>query len=253
MYRLYAILGLSLLLAGCRSTVTLARPNTYNAAEGIYFSGYYNPSVTVIVLPDGRFYATLPPGVAVGQGTASSDTFTGTYRDFSGSTPQSGTINATFVPGSSFDATLAEDGTSTTVHGIVLPTNLYRLDVPASLTDFARHYGATMPGPCGFNVTVSATHGTIEAQPLGGSTGCSCAFSGTLAPDANNNFYNVNVTFPATGCAFPGQTANGIAIFYQYRMPDGASFPAFITIFTTPDAAAVLRGAQDPNNPTLVP
>lgn len=253
MRKLLVILCLALLLTGCRSTVTLATPDTYNAAENVYFSGYINQSVTAIVLPDGRFFVPLRSGVAVGQGTVSSNIFTGAYSDFSGSSSQPGTINATFATGSSFNATLSENGSSLSVQGVALPSNEYNLGTAASLTNFSTHYVATMTGQCGLDVAISATHLTIDAQPADATPSCPCAFSGILTPDASNNFYNVAATFPATGCAFQSQTVKGIAVFYESHYLGGTNIPAFLMVFTTPDAAAMMTGVLDPNNPAPVP
>lgn len=202
MRRLLIILFLALLLTGCRSTVTVATPDTYNAAENVYFSGYINQSVTAIVLPDGRFFVPLRSGVAVGQGTVSSNTFTGAYSDFSGSSSQPGTINATFATGSSFNATLWENGSSLSVQGVALPSNEYNLGTAASLTNFSTHYVATMTGQCGLDVAISATHLTIDALPADATPSCPCAFSGTLTPDASNNFYTSPLHFPPLAARF---------------------------------------------------
>jgi hypothetical protein len=256
MLRSIALFTLALILAGCGATssVTPTQPSApaHNDAQNVYFSGYVLQSVAAIVLPDGRFFIPTATGVIIGQGTVIGSSFTGTYRDFAGASVQSGSLNATFVAGESFDATLTENGASTSFHAVALPAGSFNLATPASLANFSRHYFATIPGPCGLAAAVSASARTIAAQPVSGGN-CTCAFTGALTPDADFNFYTVSLTFPAQGCPFQSQTLSGIAVFYNYLTPDGLMLPSFVIVPSTANAATAIIGSFDPNNPSGVP
>jgi len=224
-----------------------------NAAQNVYFSGFIDQTIAAVVMPDGRFYVPLRSGVAVGQGSVSASAFTGSYSDFSGSSPQSGTLNATFIAGSSFNGTLSESGSATPLQGFVLPSSDFSFITPASLANSAYHYRASIAGnACGFDVTVSLSQRSINAQPLSGYPS-SCSFSGTLTPDANYNFYNVAVTCPASGCPFPAQNLSGIVVFYDLLYADGVKWPEFMMVLSSSSQTFLLTGAQNPNNLEPVP
>lgn len=262
MYRFFLYLSFALLLTGCggQSTTSPPAPPTPNAARGLYLSGYYNSVVTTIVLPDGRFYVPLRKlvaggsqlsGVAVGQGTASSNTFTGTYRYSGELNRHFGTINATFVPGASFNGTLSENGSDLPLSGIVYPPDQYNMDTPASSAAISGYWVAGMLGGCGLRLTLAA-HGTIEGvhNSIGS---CTCDFSGTFSPDATSNFYNVTLNFPASGCPLQNP-ATGIAVLYKYRLPDSMTIDEFaMVVLTEGGAATVITGGRDPSNPRPIP
>jgi hypothetical protein len=54
----------------------------------------------------------------------------------------------------------------------------------------------------------------------GASSGCS--FSGTISPDSSNkNFFDVSLTFGASPCLFPNQTATGVGV--EYLLSNGVT------------------------------
>ncbi len=256
MHRTLIALSLALLLTGCGG-MRAPEPPPHDAAQGVYFSGLHNPLVTAIVMPDGRFYAPFVSlgyhwsGMAVGHGSSSFNTFTGSYQHIGDPNLYSGTINATFDPGSSFNATLSENGNDLSVYGIVFPPELYTFDTPASMPTIVRHYiGGVIGSHCGDLIVVSPD-GTITGTSNNYDTELACDFSGTFSPDPNHNFFTVTLTFsPGTG-PLQGQTATGILVFYPYPVlfVGASNIPEFAIILPSPDAAALLMGIQSPNYP----
>ena len=260
MYRFLTAVLLALLLAACGgpSASNPSAPAVENAAQGVYFSGYTHPSITAIVLPDGRFYAPLAnsswslAGLAIGQGTATSGVFTGSYRYFGGLGAHAGTVNASFLPGSSFNGTLSGNGSSIPINGVSLGSDVYNPAVPASASAISGHFVASILGSsCGVNVTITSG-GTFTGTSDSGSA-CACNFSGTLEPDPKKNIYNATVNFPATQCPISNQSASGVAVLYKYPYPDGSGVDGFAILAVTNDSATLLMGFRDPNNLAPVP
>lgn len=253
-----ALLVSSAVMSGCGGSTVATQSSSSavpvsNAAQNVYFSGFIDQTIATIIMPDGSFYVPLRSGVAVGQGTVSGNTFSGTYNDFSGSSPQAGTFSATFVAGTSLNGTLAEGGNATAIQGYVLPSNDYSFTAPPSLSDFSYHYGAGIAGnSCSFDVTVSSSQLILSAQPSSGSPS-SCSFSGTLTPDANYNFYNVTIACPTSGCPFQNQNVSGVAVFYDQFYADGVKCPEFMMVLNNSSSTFLVTGAQNPNNLEPVP
>jgi hypothetical protein len=215
----------SLMMVGCggsggSSNSGGGNPNTAGQAQGVYSgtasSGY---SFSSIVLPNDKFYGIYGTvsgnvfyvyGMITGQGTSGSSTYTApSVTDFfyTGAT-YTVSITASYVPGSSLNGTLTESGTVTTFSGTPLSASSFNYNTPASLSAISGSWTGSLLDGTTTTVTINS-NGTVS----GSSSGCS--FSGTVAADSSNkNFFNVSLTFGSFPCAFPNQTASGIAIYY---------------------------------------
>ena len=94
-----------------------------------------------------------------------------------------------------------------------------------------------------FLLTGSAA--TIAINSSGAITGSSagCSFTGTATPRASGkNVLDVSITFGASPCALPSQTATGIALAYR---PSGGSTTQLITsVFNSAKTAGTMFFAQ---------
>ena len=138
------------------------------------------------------------------------------------------------------------------MQGLAIPGDQFALPGQKPLADFSTHYVASL-GQCGLSVAFSVSHETITAEPLNSPSTCSCSFSGTLATDPTNTFYNVRVTFPPNGCTLQNQTVEGIAVFYMFNGGYGPGVQEFLMILTPPNSAISVNGVLDPNNPGPIP
>jgi uncharacterized protein YceK len=235
----------SLLLVGCGTNYSSngggggsGGVNYAGQAQGVYSgttsSGF---NFSTIVLPNDKFYAIygtvsgnalLLDGLVTGQGTSGSGTYTASVTDFlfTGAI-NSGTINASYVAGSSLNGTLAENGTAITFTATSEPTSSFNYNTSASLSAIAGTWTGTLLDGMTTTVTISS-NGTVS----GSSSGCS--FSGTVAVDSSNkNFFDVSLTFAGSPCAFPNQTVTGIGV--EYLLSDGVTHEllAAVTAGTT--------------------
>lgn len=211
--------------------------NTAGQAQGAY-SGTSSNGYTfeTIVLPNDKFYAIygtvsgnvfLIYGMLTGQGTSGSSTYTASVTDFFYTgTINSGSIAATYVPGSSLNGTLTESGTNITFTGASLPASTFNFNMQASLSAISGTWTGTLMD--GTATTVTISNGTVS----GSSSGCS--FSGTVAADSSNkNFFDVSLTFGGSPCALPNQTATGVGV--EYLLSDGVTHQllAAVTVGTS--------------------
>jgi hypothetical protein len=85
-------------------------------------------------------------------------------------------------------------------------------DGAASLSTISGTWAGTLLDGMTTTVTISSS-GSVAGS------GSGCSFTGTVAPDSLNNFFNVSFTFGGSPCAFPNQTAAGVGI--DYSLSDG--------------------------------
>ena len=227
--------AVSLVLAGCGGggssmssggAGTGGGGNTSGQAQGVYSgitsNGY---SFDTIVLPNDKIYAIygttsgnvlLLFGLISGQGTSGSGSYTASVSDFfyTGAT-NSGSLTASYVPGSSLNGTLTENGTAITFTGASLPASSFNYNTPASLSAISGTWTGTLLDGMTTTVTINS-NGTVS----GSSSGCS--FSGTVAADSSNkNFFDVSLTFGGSPCALPNQTVSGVRV--EYLLSDGVT------------------------------
>jgi len=205
-----------------------AVPGVYS---GVASSGY---TFSIIILPNDELYGIygtaqgnqiLLDGMITGQGTTnSSGDYTASVTDFlyTGAV-NSGSFSASGFSGVTMDASLAEGGTVTTFTGTSVLGSIWdygtTFQTPASLSSISGTWTGTLLDGITTTVTISST-GSVT----GSSSGCS--FTGTVMPDSSQkNFYDVSLTFGGSPCAFPNQTASGIAV--EYLLPDGVTNQLF--------------------------
>jgi len=200
--------------------------NYAGQAQGVY-SGTTSSGSTFesIVLPNDKIYAiygtvsgnvlTLD-GMVAGQGTSGNDTFTAsTVTDFlyTGAV-NTGTLTATDVPGSSITGTLTENGTPITFNGTA--SSSFNYNTPASVSDITGTWTGTLLDGSPTTVTINSN------GSLSGSDSSGCSFTGTVTADSSNkNFFDISVTFGASPCGLPNQTATGIGVYSL--LPDGVT------------------------------
>ena len=222
--------------------------STAGDAQGVYSgtasSGY---SFYSIVLPDDKFYGVygtisggefLLSGMITGQGTSGSSTYTASVTDFlSAGLINSGSITASYVAGSSFSGTLDENGTITTFTGTSLSASLFDYDTPASLSAITGALtGNLLLGGETATVTINS-NGSVSGSNLG------CSFSGTVAADSSNkNFFDVSLTFGASPCSLPNQTASGIGV--EFLLSDGVTHQLLGAVSTGTSAGTVFAAER---------
>src|SRR6266568_2143028 len=201
--------------------------NSTGQAQGAY-SGTSSNGYTfeTIVLPNDKFYAIY--GTVTGQGTSGSSTYTANVTDFFHTgTTNSGSITATYAPGSSLNGTLTENGTNITFTGASLPASTFNFNTQASVSDISGTWTGSLMDGTAATVTISS-NGNVG----GSSSGCS--FSGTVVADSSNkNFFDVSLTFGGSPCSLPNQTASGIGV--DYLLSDGVTHQllAAVTVGTS--------------------
>jgi hypothetical protein len=216
-----------ILAAGCGSSYDNGSNNNGGGgstsyagqAQGVYSgtssSGY---SFSTIVLPNDKFYAIYGTttgnffnvyGMIAGQGKSGTDTITGSLTDylFNGQT-FADTLTATDVPGASISGTITENGMPITFNGTALATSSFNYNTAASISAISGTWNGSLLDGTATDVTINS-NGTVSGSNLG------CSFSGTVAADTSGkNFYDVSLTFGASPCLFPNQTATGVAVYY---------------------------------------
>jgi hypothetical protein len=167
-----------------------------------------------------------------GQATSGNDTLSGSLTDYyyTGQT-FSDTLSATDVPGQSVNGTITESGSPISFSGAALPTSSFNYNTAASVSAISANWNGTLLDGVTTSVSI-ASNGAVT----GSSSGCS--FTGTVTADSSGkNFYDVSLTFGASPCAFPNQTATGVAIYYllsdgvTHQLLAGATFGSNGTVF----------------------
>lgn len=215
--RIWLGIGLAVLLAACGGGSDDSPPTAVGAWTGTTTT---QRDVTALVLGDGSYYllysAVANPSVVGGavQGTGtlvdhefrSSDAL-GFSAEGAGLQP--GTLAATVTFGRSFDGTF----TPTTGTAMSFQTTpdwgfLY----PPSLQALAGSY----TGQAGFALGVRPAVFTVTSTGAVTSNINGCPITGTAAPRADGNVYDLTIVFGGAPCAFPGASFSGIA----YLRPD---------------------------------
>ena len=85
---------------------------------------------------------------------------------------------------------------------------MFNYDTAASVSAISGTWDGTLLDGVTTTVTINS-NGTVSGSNLG------CSFSGTVTADSSGkNFYDVSLTFGASPCAFPNQTASGVGVYY---------------------------------------
>ena len=217
---------LVVLLAGCGSSYTGGSNNGGSGgtsyagqAQGVY-SGTSSNGYTFesIVLPNDKFYALygmvtgtsfFVDGIMTGQGASGNGTYTASISDFFNTgTIHSGSLTATDVPGSSINGSITENGTAITFTGTALASSSFNYGTAASVSAISGIWNGNLLDGMSTTVTINP-NGTVSGSSAG------CSFTGMVTADSSNkNFFDVSLTFGASPCAFPNQTATGIAVYY---------------------------------------
>ncbi len=192
-------------------------PSVVAKAEGTYSGRTSNAADFIsLILENDQFwtlygvtdnFGTLRvAGLVQGNGTSNNGVFTASNtKDFyyTGAVTI-GTLNASYVPGVSFNGTFS----GVTFAGAPPVDTTYSYNSPARLSDITGFWpGEFMDGNLG-SLSI-ASSGTFS----GSSSGCS--FSGALTPRASGkNVFNVTLTFGAFPCLLPFQSATGVGVWY---------------------------------------
>ena len=183
--------------------------------EGFYEGKTGTANVAAVVLDDGRTYAiyTTPDGsnlggVVIARGTALNGTYTSTVaKDFVvGEGVYSGSLTANYAAKTSFNGTFSAGGqtapfTGTYKSDYELTPSLSALD---GVYDFVlmASQGSTGSG----TITISAGGALSSNEP-------GCSTTGTVAPRAKGNVFDVTWTSTGVGCLFPGVALSGIGVY----------------------------------------
>ena len=148
-------------------------------------------------------------GFDQGAFAVSGNSISGTVREYlyNGVTA-TGTVSGTATTGTSINGSTLYNGTTTTFSLTPIASSTYNYSTPAAISDVSGSWTGTM---------LNGTAATVAISVGGAVTGTNggCSFTGTALPRASGkNVFDVNITFGASPCALPGQTATGIAIDY---------------------------------------
>lgn len=204
-------------------------PTAAVSAEGGYagtLTGSSSSAFRVLVLEDGQYWALYGTdsggtlfvnGLIQGQGTTGNGTFTSSnLRDFGYQPALAGTLNATFVSGTSISGSATINGQVVGLNGTTSQAGSISYNTPATISSVAGQWSlsSTSGGTISLNI---ASDGAFTAT---GSNGCQ--ISGTVVPRASGkNVLNVSLTFGPAPCGLPGQQAAGIAV--RSTLPTGGA------------------------------
>jgi hypothetical protein len=168
-----------------------------------------------VVLEDGRTYALYSTadgsdlgGVVVARGNASNGTYTSTVaKDFAvGEDVRSGSLTASYVAGTSFNGTFSAGGVSAPFTG----TYNKAYELTPSLSTLAGVYDfalmASEGSTAGGAITITAAGLLSSSEP-------GCSTTGTVAPRAKGNVFDVTWTSTGVNCIFPGVALSGIGVY----------------------------------------
>jgi len=215
-------------LNGCggsnSSSNTPGNSSTPGQAQGV-FTGTTSTGFTFdsIILPNDTFYAVygtasgnnlFVQGMLTGKGASNNGKYTATVTDYQDTgVTLTGSITASYVPGSSVGGTFTEGTNSETFSATALPSSAFSYNRAAVLSDITGTWAGTL-----MDGTTAITAINADGSFSGSDSGCS--FSGTITPDSSGkNFFKISFTFGASPCLFPNQTQSGIAV--DYMLSDG--------------------------------
>nr|WKF61843.1 hypothetical protein HUO10_006375 [Paraburkholderia busanensis] len=219
----------SVLLAGCGGggggdgdgKASASTPVTTPTAAGEY-NGVTsdNRVVDTIVLDTGAVYVqygavgqpNVYGGFVVGTTQSSAGALSGgSGIDYNllGQGTNAVTVTGTYSAKQSLDAAVTYgNGTKITTH----QTYQTNFEQTPSLPSIAGTYRGTMLLSQGGD---ASTFTIDSAGKVTGSATSGCTFTGTVAPHAQGNVFDMSVQFGTTACAYPGQTATGIVMLWS--------------------------------------
>lgn len=210
------------LLAGCGGGSGNSAPVSVvpTRAEGAYAGTISNGQEhSSVVLENDDYYAiygkTLDgvfriSGFLHGSGTSLNGGFSSAdLKDFYYTgVVQTGSLNATYVPGVSFSGTITENGASLGYTGTAINPSSYNYNTGATLANVVGAW--TISDLSGETASLSVSASGAFTTSSGG-----CISTGTVTPRASGkNVFDVNVKYGAVPCLLAGQTAKGIGLEY---------------------------------------
>ena len=219
--KLLALAAASLLIAGCGGGGgdSDQQQPAATSAEGLY-TGLTSTgrNITGLVLDDGTYYVLYSPvgnstaiaGVVQGTGTSSAGTFSSSNaRDFNleGLGVLAATVSASYVAKQSFNGTVAYGAAGNTSFSSTYDVGYEAAPSLAALAGTFTGQVASSAGNENAAVTISV------GGAISGSGASGCSLSGSVAPRARGNAFNVSLTFGGAPCLFANQTLIGIAYF----------------------------------------
>ncbi|RJG01806.1 hypothetical protein [Noviherbaspirillum sedimenti] len=201
---------------GPSTTTTLATGSAQGLYEGVASNGRY---FNTLVLENDQFTIIYGnrlnnvftvTGLITGSGQSGNGSFSSTdLKDFpAGGIPLAGTLSASFIPATSFNAVVNRAGQAITFAGTVPSSTSYVYNSLANLADIVGAWDmTTLTGePVALNI---AANGSFTAASAG------CGFTGTIAPRVSGrNVFNVVITFGPAPCVLASQTVSGHAVTY---------------------------------------
>jgi hypothetical protein len=197
-----------------------------NAAEGVWTgsstatnnAGTATYQLDVLVLENGQFYTMfgvtsgnnlIVYGGDMGTASLSGSSISGSVLEIvAGSSPVAGTLSATVVKGTSLSGTASYPGVGSASFSLTPLTGSYNYNTAASISTIQGSWTGFLLDNASASITIGS-NGAIT----GTSTGCS--FTGTATPRASGkNVFDLSLTFGASPCVLPGQTATGIGLVY---------------------------------------
>jgi hypothetical protein len=202
---------------GSPTTATVTNAVVEGVWSGTSSGGY---TLNMLALEDSSAYAmfgtvtgTTFSVVGFDQGTiaVSGNSMSGAVREYLyNGTLTTGSMAGTATTGTSIaGSTTPAGGVATTFNLTPIATSTYNYGSAANISDVAGSWTGSLLNGTSASITIASGTGAIAGTNLG------CSFTGTATPRASGkNVFNVSLTFGASPCALPGQTATGIAIDY---------------------------------------
>lgn len=213
-------LGVTLLfLSACGGGGGGFEPAEPTAARGLYSGPISNGrALDFVVLGDGTYwgvYSTvaddnLVAGLIQGQGSTSGTAFTSSNgRDFNleGLGIQNLTLNAEFDEMTSFEGTARYSPSNEVTFTATYDDDF---ELTPSLASVAGTFSGMAASSGG---TESATLSISAVGAVTGSGSSGCTFSGTIAPRADGNVYDVSISFNGGTCVNGTATTAGIGVY----------------------------------------
>jgi hypothetical protein len=222
--RLLLLISSITFLNGCGGGGGSPAPNV--SAEGVWTgTTSTNYAVDVLVLENNQFWSMFGNrsassgsltvvGFDQGSGTVSGSTFSGNLLEviYTGAT-DTGSITATTVANTSLNGSASYHSGNRSTFNLAPPSSsAYNYNTAASLATIQGNWSGSLLS--GASATVAITSSGVISGTSAGASG-SCSFTGKVTPRASGkNVFDASLTFGASPCALPNQTANGIALAY---------------------------------------
>ncbi len=220
------------------AAITVFQPGE---AKGVY-QGRYSSELAFysIILPDDMFYSIEgkigPDGVMTnvyrlgsGQGRSVNGDFTASLGFVLVITEFTSTLRAQYVPATSLTGSIS----NATFTATAVPATQLDFNTPADLSHITGAWNGTFVE----DLLGEPATGTLAISSSGEITASEC-FSGTITPDANQNFFNVTMTV-ATACYPMTPTISGVAV--EMLLPDGITRQLLIVTGQGPFGFAATR------------